>query len=136
MKQAAIAREQKRIEALARKWEWIASHAGYAVWYAYHTDEAGARQQAPVDVEEANAWTTSRWKYADGLVNFRLDRTEHLKADELEELVLHELLHIVLAKPVTDSETGSAATATDHEERAVSYLARAFLTVERQARKR
>jgi hypothetical protein len=61
------------------------------------------------------------WKYMTAYINVNLPRLELHREDGLEEMVLHELMHIFL------NEMRDGDGCTPHEERVASTLARGFL---------
>lgn len=54
------------------------------------------------------------WKYFTATIDFSLEQMEDLSEDEIEKIVIHELLHIVVNEMREDG--------IDHEERVTSHL--------------
>ena len=64
---------------------------------------------------------TCDWRYEDAQITIYATSLEGLDDDELEETVIHELTHILVAEM-----TGGQEDAHDHEEHVVTRIARAF----------
>lgn len=67
--------------------------------------------------------TSADWEYAEAVISVDLTRIEDWGTEELEKVVVHELMHVIL------HEARYWKDDLGHEERVASWLQRAFLTV-------
>lgn len=114
---------QDDFSALVHKWVaktwlgwWKIDVRGYTA-YEY------AKQDTEVDVHSSLALCESDWRYMTAVIKVNLDLLASVNEEDLEEIVVHELMHVILGEM---HESGMA-----HEERVATFLARSFLSCER-----
>jgi hypothetical protein len=110
---------EDRIRALAAKWIELLGlgHCCIRLWFD---------PECPADTL---ACTSTQWEYLTAKITFNLPLCLKFADDEvvLENAVVHELLHVVLAEIV---QSQSAKVGSEHEERVASHLALAFQRVQ------
>lgn len=71
----------------------------------------------------ADAVCASHWQYLDHMITFNLTKCNPLTENQIEQTVVHELMHIFL------NELQSDDVDINHEERVASSLQKAFMWV-------
>jgi hypothetical protein len=67
----------------------------------------------------------SSWQYLRGILHFFLPSLVHYREEDLEEVAVHELLHLIMEQATYEEATGL------DQERVVTEVARALLRVDR-----
>lgn len=83
--------------------------------------DAGAGFVVPADI-------TCHWQYAEARININLEEVKDLSKEKLEKVLLHELCHAIVNEMRYWEEDHS------HEERVVTHMTRAFITVRDHSR--
>lgn len=115
MDDAAFEAQIRRVSDLADKWRdllWLSHWRIIDHWErVHHKDDTE-------DIRKA-AETSTQWEYMRADVTWYLPVIATLPEDEVGELVIHELLHIVIAEMAKGKHD-------QHEERVVTHLSRAL----------
>jgi hypothetical protein len=108
-----------RIRAWAAKWANLLGLGHYCIqlWFSHE------------GVDGITATTSTRWEYLTAKITFNLPQCMQFADNDavLENVVIHELLHVVVAEI---SQTQGRNPGVEHEERVVSHLALAFQRVQ------
>ena len=115
MDDATFEAQKRRISCLADKWRdllWL-SH-----WRVIDHWERVCHKADTEDVRKT-AETCTQWEYMRADVTWYLPVVAMLPDEEVEELVIHELLHMVVAEMAKGKHD-------QHEERVVTHLSRAL----------
>ena len=108
--------ESRRVNAMLKKWSPFFSLDGWDIRVAIvrgHKGVSCAGESLAADV-------TCQWQYMNAHMNVYAESTVEISDYELEETIVHELVHIMVAELAPDVHS-------DSEERVVTGLARAFL---------
>jgi hypothetical protein len=102
----------------------------YLDWWVQNTGLAYQKVKAVfVDFWEGgmscDAMCESNWQYMDSMITFNLTHMQGLSKEQIEETVVHELMHIFLNEMRADECTEGI----EHEERVASSLQKAFMWV-------
>ena len=117
MTEREAARQRRRIERFWKKWRRT---LGLDEWEtALNFNDGEYIQQDGEASGEAVASAHARWQYRHASVSFNLERVARLDEEDLEQMVIHEAMHIILNEM---REEG-----VKHEERVASSLAFAFM---------
>lgn len=73
----------------------------------------------------------AQWEYLQAKVAINVPEVARMNDDKLERVLVHELCHILVAEMRGDPDVCS-----DHEERTVTQLAKAFIWTRDRARER
>lgn len=128
MEHEAYEAEKARIERFYQKWREPLGLDGWDVARTYHdgpyVQEGG--------VESGTASTHVMWEYRYAALSFNIQKTRELPDERLEDVVLHECMHILLHELRPLREQGADATIANaydrmHEERVATSLAWAFM---------
>ncbi len=109
MKERTVEQLRKTINKYVKKWK---SNLFLGMWTInfrirdYITDDGGSYRTC--------AECTSSWKYFTADIDFNYVQLKEMEDQEIEEVVIHELIHIV----VNELREGGI----EHEERIVSHL--------------
>ena len=118
---------QSRIQTIADAWQKPLGLRWWHISFYYHRDSAAFHESCPDDISlESMAYTSASWAYLDAAVHFNLPLLTHSDDTELEEMVVHEYMHII----VHEMRAGTRCDCEydiRHEERVCTMLARAFV---------
>lgn len=110
---------QDEFSALVHKWigrTWLG-------WWRIEVRGLNAYEYAKlnteVDVHSSLAFCESDWRYMTAVIKVNLDLLKEIDDKDLEEIVVHELMHVILNE-MREGGTG-------HEERVATFLARSFI---------
>lgn len=101
---------RRKIRALVKRWAKRLGLDGWIIRIVFERE--GSHPGVLADVAR-------EWTYRDALVTFYTRPLSGCDDAEIERVVIHELLHVVLSEMSTQGKS-------DHEERVVTTLARAF----------
>lgn len=122
-------KQKRRVEGFIKKWSvplWLGWwHIDY-LWY--DSDEEYDKDRPLIIVDQNGPrrglmYCNARWEYNRATIGVNLPCASTQTDDELEEAVVHEFCHILVNETREEDENWR------HEERVVSTLARAFMTV-------
>lgn len=120
MNDAEYAAQKARIVALIERWP---KPLGLAWWRITHVYD---RDTTPPGGSSAASQVTARcdadWRYLYGRLTWYMQAVADLEDDELEQVFVHELMHVFLNELRHDDPNHNAA-----EERVASHLASAFI---------
>jgi len=85
-----------------------------------------ANRKAIASHQLIGAEASPSWPYMTGVIDFYLPDLAQYDPDDLEEVVVHELVHFVTAEGWTNDDA-----CNQNQERVVTELARAFIRVDR-----
>lgn len=106
--------ERRRIRKVAKKWYRT---LGLDEWRLTTKYTDGSLIVADVLEPETVAFTVARWQYRTATIEFNLKQTAELNDSDLEEVYLHEAMHILLNE-MREFEPGKC----EPEERTASTL--------------
>ena len=109
--------DQTKIETLTRHWQRLADLGWLTIKNVFSEDPS----PDPQDI----AWTTTDWEYRRTEITWYLPRVAELELQELEETVVHELAHALVA-PMEENLTEKHRKVCEF---AVESVARALLAV-------
>lgn len=92
-------RAMKRIKKVVEDWKWIVTRYGWQfdVYYC-RADEY------PDEVSEGGTGIVySQFQYLEGSIYFNLDKMKRFDERRIEDIVVHELVHLLL-RPLQESE--------------------------------
>jgi len=117
MKKKEYKRARKRFRTIFDKWHRPLGLLWWHIEIYYHkkTPKSFKKKNGKVVV----ARVTARWEYAEATINVNIPAVAQMDDAELENLVVHEMCHILVAEM---REKG-----IKHEERVCSMLSQAFL---------
>jgi hypothetical protein len=121
MRQRQFKRERQRIMRFIDAWLEPLGLRWWTVRVMYHRRSKGFRAIHPTRVVLARV--VADWRYMEAQIDVNVGAAVGLADWELERAVVHELCHLLV------NELQGAAGYTDHEERVVQTLARAFIWV-------
>lgn len=104
---------------VSKAWEKWFTPIGMGWW---QVDRQSAREREE-DEPATAAMTTTNWQYRTASVTFYLPACADLNDDQLEEVVVHEMVHI-LCGPIQDMSDDSRREITEHT---VTTIARAII---------
>lgn len=118
-----------RIQKAYRKWRDMLYLYGWKLYLHYHRTSSDFDDATPAEVTaRACGCCSVSWEYTDAAIHFNLERVHELDYDDedIEELVVHELMHCLLNEmrewQDVDSENRIA-----HEERVATHFQRALM---------
>lgn len=85
--------QRRRIRALGNKWQKRLALNHWRVRHHYHH----ASSDMPTGQEDAHSVTYASWNYLDADIHWNLENLADLEDDYLEEIFVHELMHMHLA---------------------------------------
>lgn len=114
-------KKQKLFSSLVEEW----THKTWLGWWnikvAFHNSLEFARHTDECDDPETLLATCeSDWRYMTAAIHVNVDLLEEQDEADIEEYVVHELMHIILREMHEQD--------MDHEERVATFLARSFIT--------
>jgi len=122
-----LVREKKRCTRFVKMWR---ERLGLSHWRIDHTYHDGPFLVDGALDSEATASCLARWQYQSASLNFNVRETEQLDDERLEEVVIHELGHILVneMRPL-NLPAGWVRDASDaaHEEHVVTLITNAIL---------
>lgn len=122
----AMSRSRKKTEKLIKKYfDWWATELGLRQ-YRFNRYFCTTKEWSRDD--SCAAYVVSDWRYQQASIYFNIEQARMMYNDEVEEVVVHELCH-VLINEIQDDEH------MDHVERVTTQLARAYIWVRNQAKK-
>lgn len=116
--------QRKRLKKYIDKWQ---TPCGFDWWGITHAFTRERDEQ----YRDAAATTTTQWQYRNAYITWVMPEVADLTDDELDECVLHELCHILVAPlenydPAMSDKTEFAVTNT---QRAIKYAYEAGLSM-------
>jgi hypothetical protein len=134
MTDAEVERQTGRVQRLIDWWgEELGIRACWKVHYKFIRESCR-------DEPEAAMETFVRWQYAHATFSVFLPAAEEQDDEELENMVVHEFMHLLLneMRPLRDKSDPVTSALWEeercHEEHAATTLARAFIWVRDKAR--
>ncbi len=120
MKDEAYEAEKARIEGFYARWRSVLGLDGWDVARSYFDGEYVKGHGETSDAAAGSA--SVRWEYRHATLSFNVQNTRDLDDAEMEAIVVHECMHILLHEMRDDT-----ATDIKHEERVATSLAWAFM---------
>lgn len=133
MNDKEFAKQQRRVQALARRWQPVILQDYWRVEYVWHR---GPFESSGLDgdvLERRIADATADWRYCHATIQWNLEAAWQEDDEALERTVIHELCHLALAElrhGISD-EAFNTARWVAHEEHVVTLLAVAFAEARR-----
>lgn len=125
MTDAEFEAQRERVRALIAPWKELLVPSWYVTW-------EWSRDACKDDKSESDGYTRAtgmrcyaQWEYAQATIIAFLPTTARLDDDDLEEMFVHELCHVI----VNEMCETAKSTQAKHEERVATSLARAFVRV-------
>ena len=128
MTDAEFEQLEARIQAIADEWIECLGLRWWHISFFYHRDSGEYRASSPEDMPlSSKGYTAASWAYCDAAVHLNMPGLAEYDATHLEEVVVHELMHIMVHE--MRSVTNCACDQFDirHEERVCTTLQRAFM---------
>lgn len=113
------AEQQGRLEPVLERWRGIMGLADWRLNFAFYDGSYISFDGTASG--EAIATCSPQWQYQRASIAFNLEEVERLDDGSLEAVVVHELVHVLVA------EMGDPDLVTAHEERSVTMIERALL---------
>ena len=127
MTDAEFEQLKSRINTIVEEWQECLGLKWWKISFHYHRDSASYHESCPEDISlKSQAYTSVSWAYLDAALHFNLPLCIDSSDVELEEIVVHEFIHILVHE--MRSVTNCACEQFDirHEERVCTTLQRAF----------
>lgn len=115
--------ERKRIRTIAKRWRYP---LGLDEWHMTTRYTQGNLIVDGTVSTGAVGCASVRWQYREAELDFNLEKTAKLTDEELEEIYVHEAMHVILNE-MRDEDI-------KHEERVASSLAFAFMRMRKGLR--
>lgn len=98
----------RKLRKYVRRWSWFVEAWGYKfdVFYCEGHDDMPSEAR-----EHTDAITFTRWRYMEGEIHFNVKRMARHDDDRIEEIVVHELVHFLVA-PVQESRNNVEISTT------------------------
>lgn len=128
MNDADAEKQIARIKRYIDKW----MPAGFGWWKIDIQYDRSAGEQSHEDQRSSAGQCSERWEYRMAQITFFLKTVETMDDEELEEVVVHELSHLLLG-PVRDYSTEANRQMTEF---AVTSVARALISTHQKVIKR
>ena len=127
-KKAVETKQQKRVMGLVRRWKPILGLASWSIQVTFSEEESDCSNCRKTDGH--TEWHTimqnaTDWAYMNTALVVFLPAIRDMSMEKLEEVVIHELCHTVVAEMRPDVDPQDYDT--KHEERVVTMLAHSFL---------
>lgn len=127
MTDAEYEQTKNRIQAIADEWVRCLGLGWWHIYFVYHRDsseylESSSEPDMPLG---SKGYTSASWAYCDATVHFNMPFLTEDDSSKLEEVVVHELTHIL----VHEMRSGTRCDCPydiRHEERVCTTLQRAF----------
>ncbi len=113
---------ERAILRLVREWEPLLDLPGVAVEHRFHDTFLD-----PANPDATCAQAVTRWQYREAVIHWYLPGAVRQTSDELENTLVHEYVHIMLAPTHDRLKAGSE----EHDELATENVARALLATRR-----
>jgi len=130
MDDAEAERQQARIDAFAEHWVHVLGLAHWRIRFIYEREYILDDDKNPDD--KALARCTAAWEYMDALIVWNLTLVKTTPDDQLEMIVCHEFMHIMLSEMSRRRKRTEAERL--HEEHTATLLAKAFIWVRNATR--
>ena len=118
---------EARIQAIADEWILCLGLQWWHISFYYHGD-SGAYRDSSVDIPaESKAYTSASWAYLDAAIHYNLSGLSGYDDAHLEEVVLHELMHVMVHEMRAVAACDCDTLDMRHEERVCTILQRAFV---------
>ena len=117
---------QARIETIAHEWKECLGLSWWNVSFHYYRDSGVYAESGENLSPGSKAYTSASWAYLDAAIHFNLSGLFDYNDTQLEEVVVHELTHIL----VHEMRSGTRCDCPydiRHEERVCTTLQRAFV---------
>lgn len=131
MNQEAYEAQKLRIRAAFDRWREVLGLDEWEVTLSYH-DAEYVRRDGAGGSAEAFGMTTVDWEYRRATLDFRVDMAAEESDDDVEYVVVHEAMHVLLngQRAMRAASEGGAAYLNYErlfEEHTATTLARAFI---------
>lgn len=114
--------ERARIRAIYDRWEPVLGLDAWLITLDYHTGPYVCADGTP----SGNAYATAapHWDYQSASLSFNLQKTRTEDDDDLEDIVVHECVHVLLHEL---RGTAAMDDHQEHEEHAATMITRALI---------
>ncbi len=123
-----------RLDAALDGWKSLLGLSAWRLVIRYYRDSGEFATDTDSHGEGVMAVTRAQWEYMQASIKFNVSLCSESDDDELEDLVVHELMHVVL-KETRYGTACDCAFNVLHEERVATQLARAFIATRGVPRK-
>lgn len=113
-----IERTEATIRRLVKEWEPLLDLPGVAVEHRFHNTFLD-----PANPDATCAQAVTRWQYREAVIHWYMSGAVRQTRDELENTLVHEYVHIMMAPVHERLKAGSE----EHDELATENVARALL---------
>ena len=116
-----------RIGTIADEWLKCLGLQWWKLSFYYYRDSASYHESCPEDISlKSQAYTSVSWAYLDAAIHFNLPLCIDSSDVELEEIVVHEYMHILVHEMRSVANCECEQFDIRHEERVCTTLQRAF----------
>ena len=125
MTDAEYEQTKDRLQAIADEWVECLGLRWWHISFFYHRDAGEYRESSPDIPLTSKGYTSASWAYCDAAVHFNMAVLTTDDISELEKVVVHELMHII----VHEMRSGTRCDCPYdmcHEERVCTMLQLAF----------
>lgn len=129
MKRKAFKRQRARCQRVIGEWLQPLGLLWWETTINYYDDPAEFPGGAGSGDSHVAARVWAQWEYLQATVAINVPEVARMDDDRLERVLVHELCHILVAEMRADPDV-----CTDHEERTVTQLAKAFIWTRDRAR--
>ena len=127
MTDAEFAQLKSRIDTIVDEWQECLGLKWWHISFHYHRDSAAFHESCPEDISlNSQAYTSVSWAYLDAAIHFNLPLCIDSSDVELEEMVVHEFMHVLVHEMRSVKNCECEQFDIRHEERVCTMLQRAF----------
>ena len=117
---------QARIETIAHEWKECLGLSWWNISFHYYRDSGVYAESGENLSLESKAHTSASWAYLDAAIHFNLSGLFDYNDTQLEEVVVHEFMHILVHEMRSVANCECEQFDIRHEERVCTTLQRAF----------
>ena len=118
---------ENRIQAIADEWILCLGLQWWHISFYYHGDSGAYRDSSAGVPAESKAYTSASWPYLDAAIHYNLSGLSDYDDVHLEEVVVHELMHVMVHEMRSVANCECEQFDIRHEERVCTMLERAFV---------
>ena len=127
MTDAEFGQLKDRIDTIADEWLKCLGLQWWKLSFHYHRDSVSYHESCPEDISlKSQAYTSVSWAYLDATIHFNLPLCIDSSDVGLEEMVIHECMHILVHEMRSVTNCECEQFDIRHEERVCTTLQRAF----------
>ena len=117
---------EMRLQAMADEWIQCIGLQWWHILFYYHRDSGAFGESGEHLLPGSKAHTSASWAYLDAAIHFNLSGLVGYTDTQLEEVVVHELMHIMVHEMRSVANCECEQFDIRHEERVCTTLQRAF----------